>query len=82
MFYLILLVFFVTLLILAAMSIGVIMGRGAIKGSCGGIQNEDGFCQTCGKKPETCDDGDDKVKDNEGDVKMYTPSKNASGKSL
>jgi len=55
-------VFIITFIVfsaaLVAMAIGVIFGRPAIKGSCGGLNNIDGlgkceFCSgTCKKKPK------------------------------
>lgn len=46
-----------TLLIVAAMAIGVIMGRKPISGSCGGIAalGLDGKCEICGGNPNKCD---------------------------
>ena len=56
--------FFMTLamllLIIAAMSIGVIMGRKPIAGSCGGVGaalgEKDYVCDICGGDPEKCDE--------------------------
>ena len=58
------LLFFITLvvllLIIAAMSIGVIMGRKPISGSCGGIGaalgEEDYVCDICGGDPDKCEE--------------------------
>lgn len=44
--------FLILLFIVAAMAIGVIMGRGAIKGSCGGMTSIEGLesaCDICSK---------------------------------
>ena len=39
------------------MSIGVIMGREPIKGSCGGINAlENGNCSLCGGEPDKCEE--------------------------
>lgn len=46
------------LLIVAAMAIGVIMGRKPIAGSCGGLNNlglKEG-CEICGGKDEVCEE--------------------------
>ncbi|MFM7783119.1 MAG: (Na+)-NQR maturation NqrM [Gammaproteobacteria bacterium] len=49
----------VLLLVFAALAIGLIAGRGPIKGSCGGIAamtRED--CPICGGNPAKCDSAD------------------------
>ncbi len=45
------------LLIFGALSIGVLMGRKPISGSCGGLNALDGSgkCSLCGGTPEDCD---------------------------
>jgi len=43
------------LIVALAMAVGVIMGRGAIKGSCGGIGNIDGLDSACEFCSEPCD---------------------------
>ena len=45
-------------LVVAGMAIGVIMGRDAIKGSCGGIGalGMDTACEICGGDPRRCDE--------------------------
>ncbi len=53
-----LLVFVFMLVIMAAMAIGVIMGRRPIPGSCGGL-NQLGMkegCEICGGKDEVCEE--------------------------
>lgn len=58
------LIFVITLLVLlsivTAMSVGVIMGRKPIAGSCGGVAaalgEEDYVCEICGGDPEKCDE--------------------------
>lgn len=53
-----LMVFAFFLLIMAAMAIGVIMGRRPIAGSCGGLNQlgmKDG-CDICGGKDEVCEE--------------------------
>lgn len=48
---------FVMLTVVAAMAIGVIMGRKPISGSCGGIAalGLDTECEICGGDPAKCD---------------------------
>lgn len=50
----------VLLVIVAAMAVGVIMGRKPIAGSCGGIGaalgEDDYVCDICGGDPEKCDE--------------------------
>ncbi|GAB3110675.1 (Na+)-NQR maturation NqrM [Aestuariicella hydrocarbonica] len=56
--------FFLTLVILlifvAAMSVGVLMGRKPLKGSCGGVgaalKEEDYVCDLCGGDPNKCEE--------------------------
>ena len=45
-------------IVMAAMAVGVIMGRGPIKGSCGGMGalGIDTSCDTCGGDPKRCDE--------------------------
>lgn len=48
--------------LMAAMAIGVFMGKEPIKGTCGGLSSmalgEDGSCQICGGKPQDCDNNE------------------------
>ncbi len=50
----------VLLLFVIAMSVGVIMGRKPLKGSCGGVGaalgEEDYTCDLCGGDPNKCDE--------------------------
>ncbi|MCK9563608.1 MAG: (Na+)-NQR maturation NqrM [Bacteroidales bacterium] len=50
----------VLLLVVVGMSVGVIMGRKPIKGSCGGIGaalgEKDYVCEICGNDPAKCDE--------------------------
>jgi hypothetical protein len=50
--------FIVLALIVAAMAIGVIMGRAPIKGTCGGLNNgtADRGCSLCGGNPSKCEE--------------------------
>lgn len=45
-------------LVIAGMAVGVIMGRGPIKGSCGGMGalGIDTACDLCGGDPRRCDE--------------------------
>ncbi|MEH6588162.1 MAG: (Na+)-NQR maturation NqrM [Halioglobus sp.] len=45
-------------LVIAGMAVGVIMGRGPIKGSCGGMGalGIDTACDLCGGDPKRCDE--------------------------
>ena len=53
-----LITFLVFGLVVAGMAVGVIMGRGPIKGSCGGIGalGIDTACDICGGDPKRCDE--------------------------
>jgi hypothetical protein len=50
--------FVVLLLIVTAMSVGVLMGRKPITGSCGGMSavGMDTVCDICGGDPNKCDE--------------------------
>jgi hypothetical protein len=52
--------FVVLLIIVAGMSVGVLMGRKPIKGTCGGLNNGEGntSCQLCGGDPVKCEETD------------------------
>lgn len=64
------LAFLLMLVIVAAMSIGVVMGRKPIAGSCGGMSalGVNGECQVCGGKPQSCR-SDDKGLNAVGDAR-------------
>ena len=55
-------IFFITLgvlaLVITGMAIGVIMGRGPIKGSCGGMSavGIDSNCEICGGNAKKCEE--------------------------
>lgn len=51
------LTFAVLMLIVIAMSVGVLLGRKPIKGSCGGMSalGMDTVCDICGGKPSECE---------------------------
>ncbi len=56
-----LVVFVIMLGLVAAMSIGVIMGRKPIAGTCGGLNmmGADGSCEICGGDSSKCEATDD-----------------------
>ena len=47
-------------IVIAAMSVGVIMGRKPISGSCGGVgaalQDDNYVCDLCGNDPNKCEE--------------------------
>lgn len=61
--------FFITLaflvIIVTAMSVGVILGRKPLKGSCGGVgaalKEENYVCDICGGDPNKCDEEQQKA---------------------
>jgi len=54
------LAFFFMLVIVAGMSVGVMMGRKPIAGSCGGMKalGLDTGCEVCGGDPRACESAD------------------------
>jgi len=50
--------FFVLVLVITMMSVGVLMGRKPVQGSCGGLNKIDGMgdCEICGGDRKRCDD--------------------------
>ena len=50
--------FLLIALVMAGMAIGVIMGRGPLKGSCGGMGalGIDTACDICGGNPQLCEE--------------------------
>ncbi len=59
-----LLVFMFMLLVVLAMSVGVLMGRKPIAGSCGGIANlgiEKDECPICGGDTKKCEEAGEEV---------------------
>lgn len=73
-----LLTFVFLLMMVLAMSVGVLYGRKPISGSCGGLSNVgvDGVCELCGGKPENCDslEGAEEGKDNSRSAGFYDAS--------
>lgn len=58
-----LLVLMIVVLLVAAMSVGVILGRKPISGTCGGIgaMGISQSCDICGGNPQKCDEENDRV---------------------
>jgi hypothetical protein len=61
--------FLFLLLVITAMSVGVIMGRKPISGSCGGLANVgiEGKCSICGDDPQKCEEEQERKKDSDVD---------------
>lgn len=78
----ILMSFVLMLVLVAAMAIGVLLGRQPIKGSCGGVGaalgEKDYTCEICGDDPNKCEreQGDAKG----GSALFYNADKNANKK--
>ena len=55
--------FVALLVIVTAMSVGVLMGRKPISGSCGGLANVgiEGKCSICGDDPQKCDEEQERL---------------------
>ena len=66
--------FLLMLLIVAAMSVGVMAGRKPISGSCGGLANLgiDAECEICGGNPSLCE-AEQPQKDSDSGVQSYDP---------
>lgn len=65
-------------LVMAAMAIGVIMGRAPIKGSCGGMGalGIDTACDICGGDPQRCDEETREGEVGKTDPGLYYPADN------
>ncbi len=48
--------FLIIAIVIGIMSVGVIMGRKPVQGSCGGLNNVEGLdeCELCGGSPNKC----------------------------
>ncbi|MBE9539205.1 MAG: (Na+)-NQR maturation NqrM [Proteobacteria bacterium] len=62
-------------LVMAGMAIGVMAGRGPLKGSCGGMGalGIDTACDICGGNPQRCEE-ETRGDDAEADAKMFYPA--------
>lgn len=68
-----LLVLAIFAILLAGMSIGVIMGRKPISGTCGGLgaMGIDGACEICGGDRNKCEEENDRTAAASGEVLAY-----------
>jgi hypothetical protein len=67
------LTFAALLLIITAMSVGVLMGRKPITGACGGMSavGMDTVCDICGGDPNKCDEEQERQQGNVGGDLAY-----------
>ncbi|EBA00927.1 (Na+)-NQR maturation NqrM [Marinobacter sp. ELB17] len=65
------LVFFIVILLVAGMSVGVIFGRKPISGTCGGIGalGISSSCELCGGNTQKCEENSERV-DGEADSSL------------
>jgi len=77
-----LLALMIVLLLVAAMSVGVIMGRKPISGTCGGIgaMGISKSCDICGGNPQKCDEENDRVSEQGPSADQLTYDASKSGK--
>lgn len=63
-------------IVIAAMAVGVIMGREPIKGSCGGMGalGIDQACDICGGNPQRCEEETRDGKPAEASAALYYPA--------
>ncbi|EAR60599.1 (Na+)-NQR maturation NqrM [Neptuniibacter caesariensis] len=63
--------------IVVAMSVGVLMGRKPISGSCGGLANVgiEGKCSICGDDPQKCEEEQERQAKEESDLGYELKSK-------
>jgi hypothetical protein len=79
----ILLAFLFMLLVVGAMSIGVMFGRQPIKGSCGGLaQLGLGSCEICGGDPARCEAESGSVEGNSRSVEGNSRSVEGNSRSV
>jgi hypothetical protein len=55
---LVIITFFVIVLVMLMMSVGVLLGRKPVQGSCGGLNNIEGLadCEICGGDSSRCEE--------------------------
>jgi hypothetical protein len=72
----------ILLAVVAAMSIGVIMGREPIKGSCGGMSalGMDTACDICGGDAKRCEKNAETGADDEGEADLAYDASSSSRK--
>lgn len=72
--------FFITMLVfglvIAAMAVGVLVGRSPIKGSCGGMGalGVDAACEICGGSPQRCEEETRSAGVDKPDPKLFYPA--------
>ncbi len=78
-----LLAFVLMLLIVAAMAVGVAMGRKPIAGSCGGLAQlgVDGECEICGGNPNACETANDATATGSKDARQLAVNVGEAGNS-
>jgi hypothetical protein len=78
-----LLVLMIVVFLVAAMSVGVMMGRKPISGSCGGLgaMGISKSCDICGGSPQKCEEENDRMsgKGQSADQLTYDASKSGKG---
>ena len=77
-----LLVLLIVVLLVAAMSVGVLMGRKPISGTCGGLgaMGISKSCDICGGNPQKCEEERDGGADNAQSAEELTYDASKSGK--
>ena len=77
-----LLVLMIVLLLVAAMSVGVIMGRKPISGSCGGLgaMGISKTCDICGGNPQKCEEENERADGGAASAEDLTYDASKSGK--
>lgn len=78
-----LLVLLIVLLLVAAMSVGVLMGRKPISGTCGGLgaMGISKSCDICGGSPQKCEEENERIsgQGQAADELTYDASKSGKG---
>ncbi|TGN41291.1 (Na+)-NQR maturation NqrM [Marinobacter confluentis] len=78
-----LLVLMIVVLLVAAMSVGVILGRKPISGTCGGLgaMGISKSCDICGGSPQKCEEENERLsaKGQSADELTYDASKSGKG---
>lgn len=71
--------FAVLMLVIVGASVGVLMGRKPIKGSCGGVGaalgEKDYICEICGDDPNKCENGPQEADAQQGELAFELPNK-------